>query len=110
MNNLEKVGNIIGKQMQKTAGAFVPTTVELGKINSNMSLSTDTLGPIPKGQYMVDIRLAASSYQTSSESTGYGGTHRHNLPGEFRALRAGDRVMVVWCGNEPVVTAIVKSS
>jgi len=39
-----------------------------------------------------------------------GGNHDHRLPKEFRPLKAGDRVMVVWCGNQPVVTNILVSS
>lgn len=129
MNNLERLGNTLDGRMKKTSGAAVPTTIELGKINSNLSLSTDSLQtPIPKGDYMVDIRLTSSSYSTSggehSHSGGShgghesgtgthshsGGAHSHNMPGVFRKLKSGDRVLVAWCGNEPVVIAIVVSS
>ena len=37
-----------------------------------------------------------------------GGSHSHGFT--LRSLKAGDRVLVVWCGFEPVVVAIVVSS
>lgn len=129
MNNMQRLGNVFHDRMKKTAGSSVPTTVELGTINANMSLSTDSLqSPIPKGDYMVDITLASSTYNTSStththsggshgghtsgsgEHSHSGGEHSHRLPDAFRALQPGDRVMVMWCGHEPIVTAIVVSS
>lgn len=129
MDNLQRFGNVMNGRMKKTSNAAVPVTVELGTINGNMSLSTDSLmTPIPKGSYMIDIRLGCTTYKTSDEEhthsggthgghsggsgthTHNGGEHNHRLPQEFRALKAGDRVMVVWCGHEPVVTAIVTSS
>ena len=141
-SNIQKLGNTLNARMQKVSGAAVPTTVELGTINANLSLTTDGLrSPIPKGSYMVDIRLAADTYRTEKtvhthdggshthsggehaqeagngahshsggEHTHSGGSHDHRLPDEFRGLKAGDRVLVVWCGFEPVVVAIVKAS
>ena len=147
MNNKERLGSVLDGRMKKTSGAAVPTSVELGTINSNLSLTTDSLqSPIPKGEYMVDIRLSGGTYDTSStththgggdhvhsggdhshsdsshshsggdhthsggDHTHGGGDHTHRLPEEFRLLKAGDRVLVAWCGNEPIVIAIVVSS
>ena len=118
-SNIQKLGNTLAGRMQKTASAAVPTTLELGRINENLSLSTDSLRTaIPKGDYMVALHLAGSSYRTSSEShthTGSdhshsGGSHSHALPDVFRKVKAGDRVLVAWCGNEPVIISIVVSS
>lgn len=129
MNNIQRLGNTLDGRMKKTSGAAVPTSIELGTINSNLSLSTDSLkSPIPKGDYMVDIRLASSTYNTDSTTHSHsggthgghtggsgshshdGGDHTHRIPEAFRALKSGDRVLVAWCGNEPVVIAIVTSS
>ena len=129
-SNLERLGATLDGRMKKTSGAAVPTTIELGVINGNLSLTTDSLkSPIPKGEYMVDIRLAAGSYDTSSTTHSHsggqhsghemgengshshsGGAHTHQLPAAFRGLQSGDRVLVAWCGNEPIVIAIVVSS
>ena len=147
--NMQRLGDTLAGRMKKTASGAVPTTVELGIINANLSLTTDSLkSPIPKGDYMVDIRLTHDSYRTSqethshsggdhshsggshthagcSEGSGHsggshdhsggshthsGGAHDHRLPPVFRSLEPGDRVLVVWCGNEPVVTNILVSS
>lgn len=104
--------------MRKTAGAAVPTTLELGIINSNLSLTTDSLKtPIPKGDYMINIMLTGSfttNVTTHTHSGGdhshSGGEHSHRLPAEYRTVKAGDRVLIAWCGSEPVIIAIVISS
>lgn len=129
MNNKERLGDVLDGRMKKTSSAAVPTSMELGTINNNMSLSTDSLqSPIPKGDYMIDIRLKCNTYDTSKTAhTHSGGTHggheggsgdhshsdgehTHRLPEEFRPVQAGDRVLVAWCGNEPIVVAVVVSS
>lgn len=128
-SNMQRLGDTLAGRMKLTASGAVPTTVELGTINANLSLTTDSMkSPIPKGDYMVDVRLKAATYRTGKETHTHsggshgghesgsgshshdGGSHDHALPEEFRALKAGDRVLVVWCGNEPVVTNILVSS
>ncbi len=127
--NMQRLGTSLASRMKKTAGAAVPVTVELGTINQNLSLSVDSIKtPIPKGDYMVDIVYSGSSYNTDAAShthtggthTGHetgdgshshsGGSHSHGLPSVFRSLRSGDRVLVVWCGFEPVVVSIIVKS
>lgn len=107
MNNLTRLGNIMDGRMKRTSTAAVPVDTELGVINSNLSLTTDSLRvPIPKGDYMINIMLSGAT------STGPAGeyNHTHAMPNNYRGLKAGDRVMVNWCGNDPVVVAIVVSS
>ena len=100
--NVQRLGDILANRMKKTAGAAVPTAIELGTINSNLSLTTDSLqAAIPQGDYMVGIQLAQSTYAGVAEG---------ELPANFRPLQAGDRVLVAWCGNEPVVIMIAVSS
>lgn len=113
MNNMQRLSMTLDGRMKQTSSAAVPTTIELGTINANLSLTTDSLRvPIPKGDYMINTMLAGGA-QTESASLSYGGevrTHSHGLPSAFRGLKGGDRVLVAWCGNEPVVIAIVVSS
>lgn len=128
-SNVQRLGDTLAGRMKKTASAAVPTTIELGTIQRNLSLVTDSLqSAIPRGDYMVNLNLTAGSYRTSEEThsheggehdgheegngkhTHYGGEHDHALPSAFRGLRAGDRVLVAWCGHEPVVIAIVVGS
>lgn len=129
MDNKQRLGNILDGRMKKASAAASTVPIELGTINSNMSLTTDSLqSSIPKGEYMVDSRLCCNTYDTSNTThshsggshgghesgsgthTHSGGEHTHRLPDNFRGLKAGDRVLVAWCGNEPVVIAIVVSS
>ena len=127
-SNVQRLGETLAARMNKTAGAAIPMTLDLGVINSNLSLTTDSMKvPIPKGDYMINLMLAGSFTTSSSTHThdggshgGHmggdgshshsGGAHTHQLPGEFRGPQAGDRVLVAWCGNEPVVIAVVVSS
>lgn len=110
-SNAQRLGNILADRMKKTSAAAIPTTMELGTIGGNLSLTTDSLpNPIPKGEYMINLMLAGGSYRTGSDTHAHDGggqyTHSHTLPG----LKSGDRVLVAWCGFEPVVVAVVVSS
>lgn len=87
--NVEAFGNMMANQMRRVAAASVTTAVELGVINSDFSITPDSLGePIPKGEYMIDVRLLA----------------------EASSIQSGSRVLIAWCGREPVVVAVVKST
>lgn len=112
-SNIQRLGNTLAGRMKTTAARAVPTTMELGSITQNLSLVTDSLkSAIPRGEYMVNTLLAAGNYQTSEEKIKDDDEekHSHSLPDTFRGLQAGDRVLVAWCGHEPVIVAIVKSS
>lgn len=102
-SNIQRLGNTLANRMKKTADAAVPTTLELGSIRDNLSLTTDSLRSlIPRGEYMVNLMLTDAA--VIGEEAG------NELPGSFRSIKDGDRVLVAWCGNEPVVIAIVVSS
>lgn len=84
MNNIQRLGNTISGRMKKTANAAVTISTELAIINSNLSMTPDSMqADIAKGDYMINQDLD---------------------------LAAGDRVIIAWCGNEPVVLAVVTSS
>lgn len=81
----QRLSAILANRMKKTADGAVPIAIELGVVNSNLSITTDSLqAAIPKSDYM--------------------------LTGGAQGLRAGDRILVAWCGNDPVVIANVGSS
>jgi len=91
-------------------------------------LSVDSLRqPIPKGDYMITLTLVSSTWRTErlphnheggthSQEVGSGyhthddGDHDHRIPPDFRGVEPGDRVLVAWCGHQPVVISIVVSS
>lgn len=125
--NMQRLGATLSNRMKRTADGAVPTTIELGVVNSNFSISTDSLqAAIPKGEYMVNLMLTGSRSTSSESHTHNGGAHAqysgsgshthsdgehsHKLPDTFHSLQAGDRILVAWCGAEPVVIAIVTSS
>lgn len=139
-NNFEKLGDTLNKRMQKVVGAREGIIAELGTITSNMSLQVASLSnTIPKGDYLISRHLAYGAKNATLTKTKSGqGTHGHGPSGEhsqeigsgshshpssegahvhdvlipesMRSLKPGDRVLVIWCGNEPVVTDILVSS
>ena len=111
--NIQRLGNTLAGRMKTTAARAIPTTMELGTITQSMSLVTDSLrSSIPKGEYMVNILLTADAYRTTEEQskTDDEEKHSHSLPDTFRGLQAGDRVLVAWCGHDPIVICILTSS
>lgn len=109
-NPIEELGELLEARMKGRIKANETPTLELGTINGNMALQVDSLGnAIPKGEYMVSLRLTIGSLTVTSE-TAEAHTHRVTIPGVLRGLKAGDRVLVAWAGNEPVVIDVVVSS
>lgn len=67
-SNIQRLGETLAGRMKKSASAAVPTILELGVINSNMSLTVDSIGtPIPQADYLVDLRLTHATYYTYNE-------------------------------------------
>lgn len=127
-NNMQRLGDTLDTAMKRRSAAAVPQGAALGTINGDLSLTVDGIdGKIPKSEYMISITLSHNNYRTSVESHSHdggnhgghlsgsgshthgGGDHDHRLPSVFRGLKAGDRVLVVFVGNEPVITDIVVS-
>ena len=104
--NVQRLGAALSGRMSRTARDAVHTFVELGVIDGQLALITDSLKiPIPKGDYMLSLTLTGS-FATKAGGDG----HVHALPDAFRAIKPGDRVLVAWCGNEPVVLSVVVPS
>ena len=80
-SNIQRLGETLAARMSKTAKATAGIAVELATINDNMSMTPDSLQvAIPEGEYM-------------------------HIQGD--QLQAGDRVLLAWCGSEPVVIGAV---
>lgn len=126
-NPIEELGELFDNTMKGRIEASKRPILELGTINGNMALQVDSLSnAIPKGEYMVALRLTIGTLSlnttaaelTTEEASGpeahshtinsHG--HKVTLPGQLRPLSAGDRVLVSWAGNEPIVIDIVISS
>ena len=81
--NINRLGDILEERMKKTVGAAATVATEMGTINENMSLTPDSLqADIPQGDY----------YTIKSRYT----------------MQPGDRVLIAWCGNDPVIAGIIK--
>ena len=76
-SNIQRLGAALSDRMKRTAGAAVPTCLELGAITANLSLVTDGLRvSIPRGEYLVNITLASETYRTSADTHSHsGGEH-----------------------------------
>lgn len=76
-NNIQRLGNILSERMIKTADAAVTIATEMGTINENLSLTPDSLqADIPQGDYLIQAG---------------------------QKIRPGDRVLIAWCGEDPVI-------
>lgn len=138
-NNFEKLGETLNKRMQSVAGANSVLFAELGTITSNMGLQVYSIrNVIPRGDYLVsrDLKLGPTGAVLTQTKQGQGnhphgpsgghgqysgsgvhshpsseGVHVHDvlIPETMRTLAPGDRVLVIWCGCEPVVTNILET-
>lgn len=76
-NNIQRLGETLASRMAKTANAAVTVAVEFATVNENMSLTPDSLQvAIPQGDYLI----------TAGQDP-----------------QKGDRVLIAWCGNDPVI-------
>ena len=111
-SNIEKLGETINKRVQDTFGARTAIIAELGTVTGNLGIQVASVGNIiPKGAYLISTRLTMGEKDAEFTGTTTDGYHPHShrakLPEEMRSIKAGDRVLVIWCGNEPVVTDIL---
>lgn len=126
-NGIKKLGNVLSGRMKESYRANSTTCLELGTINSDLSLKIDGLnGNIRSDNYMVSLHLTHENYFTYNELNSStkkphvhtldgtlahvhdaDGLHDHRVPSVFRRLKAGDRVLVAWVGNEPIIVDIV---
>lgn len=104
-DNLTALGNTLHRGMQDVVTGNRSVIMELGIINADMSLTTDSYPqPLPCGSYMVSLHLTSDPGLVIERSDG----HTHDI--STRTLRSGDRVLVARVGTERIVTAIVTNS
>lgn len=123
--NTKRLANVLANRMKDTSKAAVRTTIELGTYNEDGSITPDSLRTrIPKGEYMINFMLTNDTFTSSDtvsisggvhaqkEGSGYHehnnvGEHSHKVPKKLHPLMEGDRILIAWCGTEPVVIAKV---
>ena len=75
--NQEWLGNVLMERMSKTAQDAINVATEMGTINDNMTLTPDSLqADIPQGDYLIQAG---------------------------QTVRPGDRVLIAWCQEDPVI-------
>lgn len=81
--------------------------IDFGSIESDGSLLTNTFtASIPKSDYVVCRHLQKFEETTESRSVGDHGSHTHKVE-ITRPLKTGDRVLVAWVQNDPVVIDVI---
>ncbi len=84
MTNIEKLGMLLNGRMCDLSQAGSPLFLELGTIKGTSLLADSFQDVIPAGSYMINAGI--------------------------RKITSGDRVLVAWCGAEPIVVCRLKSS
>lgn len=82
-----------------------PNVLDFGSILGDYSLKTNSFpAPIPKGAYFV-CRIAALSDRGNWNTTANADNHTHAvpLPESLTSVQPGDRVLVAWVDDDPVV-------
>lgn len=86
-----------------------PLVVDFGQIQQDGSLLTNTFPvPIPKSDYRICRQLSIGStgdaFARVDTTEGNGWAY---LPEKMRKLKPGDRVLIAWVQNVPVVIDII---
>lgn len=134
-NGISKLANVIHKKISDS-NAQSSVWLDFGEIQKDGSLKTNKFDiPIPAGDYLIcrcashkeNILTQTKAGQgqhphgpsgTHGGHTGGDGTHAHLAtegshihdvvrPDSMRAIKPGDRVLVAWVGNDPVVIDII---
>ena len=81
--------------------------LDYGVIQGDLSLITNTFPvAIPKADYMCCRHLKPRNPNTGSRSVGEHGSHSHSFE-QREPLKKGDRVLVAWVQNDPVVIDVL---
>ena len=123
ISEMEKLGNTLNDRMNKVFSGRSSIVAELGTITSDGGLKVPSLSnTIPKGDYLINKTINRSASDTAHGS----GSDKITVPdhGSFTVtigmditvtipicpMGPGDRVLVLWCGNDPIVAAVLKDS
>lgn len=92
----------------------IPLALDFGGIQNDGSLLTNSFPvPIPKSDYQICRYLTYPGNEnntTSGASVGDHGSHTHSVSvvrDKDRKIKAGDRVLVAWVGDDAVVIDII---
>ena len=85
-----------------------PQKLDFGTIQSDMCLITNQFPqPIPQSDYMVCRQLTLGSMDTPLTSTINSAEKTVLVPEKMRSIKAGDRVLVAWIGDDICIIDII---
>lgn len=103
-SNIEKLGETLQGRMHTVKKTGSSALLELATITSSLALEPDqSPGPIPKGEY--SICRTVSDKVMKKEKVVTGSVYMEDI--RYQKLKDGDRVLIAWCGNEPVVIDLI---
>lgn len=103
-SNIEKLGETLQSRMHTVKKSNGNALLELGTISSSLALVPDqSPGPIPEGEY--SICRTASDKVMKKKKVVTGSVYMEDI--HYQKLKDGDRVLLAWCGNEPVVIDVI---
>ena len=92
-----RLARILDQRMREHGDT--PLIVDYGKISNTGSLITNSYDvPIPKEDYLVCEWLTGKEMETTTD-----GYHPHNHRVRSPRLQKGDKVLVVWVQDDPIV-------
>lgn len=103
-NGIAKLARVLDGRMAEHSADAEKFQMDFGTIGADGSLITNTFPvPIPLGDYSVCRLMAGLSVDTTTEA---GHSHYAGLP----RISPGDRVLVAWVQQEPVVIDVVQKA
>lgn len=83
-SKIEQLGRTVDQRINMVKRSNARPVCGLGSMGKKMNLLVDGMGdPIPKDDYSVCGNVAEK-------------------------LKNGDRVLIVWCGNEPIIVDVIE--
>ena len=110
-DGFSKLGNVLSTHVNNQITKGKDVALELGIINSDMSITLDALPDIviPTSDYFIDRVLTMANPMCSTQQGG-ADNHMHiiNVPAKLSAIKSNDRVLIAWTmSNIPVIIAVV---
>lgn len=103
-SNIEKLGETLQGRMHSVKQAGKGTLLELAQIGAGAALLPDVSpGPIPAGEYSVCRTVSDKVMKKGSVEAG--SVYMEDI--HYEKLKEGDRVLLAWCGSEPVVVDLI---
>lgn len=105
---MSKMAGVLSERMQRENAK--PLFLDFGEIGAGGSLTTNTFPvPIPSGSYQICRHVSGMNLFADGGSHAgheYGdGSHGHTIP--IPRISDGDRVLVAWVQNVPVIIDVI---